>query len=180
MARLAEPPDISNVELHGTSKSVAEIVIRQFREHEVAPRLAKAIPASAVFKGLSEEQTRQLGSVCKLQTFSQGDRLVEQGGDSSQALLILSGKVSVSIDDQEVGKVGTGESLGEVSLLRNLPHTATATALEPVEAAALGRIDMESLVRRRPDIGLILYRNLAAQLGEKLMRADRRMMGLAE
>ena len=53
-------------------------------------------------------------------------------------------------------------------------------ALEAVEAAVLGRDEMESLVRRRPDIGLVLYRNLAAQLGEKLIRADRRMMGMAD
>ena len=180
MARLAEPPDTSSIELHDATKPVAEIVMRQFREREIAPRLAKSIPTSAVFQGLNSEQTRQLGAVCSLRVYSQGERLVEQGAESSQAMLILSGSVSVSIDGQDVGTVGVGESSGEGSLLRNLPHTATAMALEAVEAAVLGRDEMESLVRRRPDIGLILYRNLAAQLGEKLTRADRKLMDLAD
>jgi len=34
------------------------------------------------------------------------------------------------------------------------------------------RDDLQDLVRQRPDIGVVLYRNLARGLGEKLRRAD--------
>lgn len=176
MARLANPPDISNIQLHEASKPIAEIVIRQFQQHEVAPRLAEAAPANAIFNGLNPEQTKQLAATCALKVFKKGERLVDQGAESSEVLLILSGSVSVTIDQQEVGVVRVGESLGEISLIQDTPHAASATALEPVESAALGRAALESLVRRRPDIGLILFRNLARQLGKKLLRADKRMM----
>ncbi len=176
MARLANPPDISNIQLHDASKPVAEIVIRHFQQFEVAPRLAEAAPANAIFKGLNPEQTKQLAAACVFRVFRKGDRLVDQGAESSEVLLILSGCVSVSIDQQEVGVVKVGESLGEISLIQATPHAASATALEQVESAVLAREALETLVRRRPDIGLILFRNLATQLGEKLLRTDRRMM----
>ena len=70
-----------------------------------------------------------------------------------------------------------GESLGELSLLRDAPHAATATALEDTETAVVERGALQALVRRRPDIGLILYRNLATQLGEKLLRTDKMLEG---
>ena len=177
MARLANPPDISNIPLHEASKPIAEIVIRQFQQCEVAPRLAEAAPSNAIFNGLNPEQTKQLAAACALKVFRKGERLVDQGAESSEVLLILSGSVSVAIDRQEVGVVRVGESLGEISLIQATPHAASATALESVESAALDRAALDSLVRRRPDIGLILFRNLATQLGKKLLRADKRMMG---
>ena len=45
-------------------------------------------------------------------------------------------------------------------------------ATETTVAGLLTREDLTRLVRRRPDIGVTLYRNLAAELGEKLRRAD--------
>jgi CRP-like cAMP-binding protein len=71
-----------------------------------------------------------------------------------------------------VGTVGAGESLGERALLTDQRHTARATAREPVEAAVLTRADLREIERMRPDIGLIIYRNLAAGLGRKLARAN--------
>jgi hypothetical protein len=51
-----------------------------------------------------------------------------------------------------------------------------------VEAAELLQRDLADLIRRRPDIGVIIYRNLAVGLGDKLLRSgnSRRDRGLAE
>ena len=40
-----------------------------------------------------------------------------------------------------------------------------------VEAAELLHRDLADLIRRRPDIGVIIYRNLAVGLGDKLLRS---------
>ena len=42
----------------------------------------------------------------------------------------------------------------------------------PVEAAELLPRDLADLIRRRPDIGVIIYRNLAIGLGDKLSRSS--------
>ena len=69
-----------------------------------------------------------------------------------------------------------GQALVKISLFQNTSYAVSATALEPVESTALGRAALESLVRRRPNIGLMLFGNLARQLGKKLLRADKRMV----
>ena len=68
--------------------------------------------------------------------------------------------------------MGPGECLGEVALLTGTEHSATAIAVGAVEAAVISRTGLEELVRLRPDIGVVLYRNLASGLGEKLRRTD--------
>jgi CRP-like cAMP-binding protein len=59
-----------------------------------------------------------------------------------------------------------------VALLTASVHSATAIARTEVRAAVLTAADLTELVRQRPDIGAVLYRNLARGLGEKLRRAD--------
>jgi CRP-like cAMP-binding protein len=74
--------------------------------------------------------------------------------------------------EEEVGSVSEGELLGEVSLLRKTPHTATAVAHGPVEAAAVCHEDLNHLLKQRSDIGVVLFRNLATGLSNKLSRTD--------
>lgn len=177
MVRLLAPLETDKLQLHDTSTGVAEIVIRQFRQREVSPQLLALVGEVAIFRGLNETQTMQLAAICTPGTYGPGEKLIEQGAPAGRALVILSGSVSVSMDGKRVGSIGPGESLGELSLLRDGPHSATATAEEQTEVAILEQDPLQKLVRRRPDIGLVLYRNLATQLGEKLLRADQKLMG---
>ena len=65
-------------------------------------------------------------------------------------------------------------ALGEVSFLNGSTHSATAVAATDMEVGVLTRERLDALVRRRPDIGTVVYRNLARGLGEKLRSADQR------
>ena len=57
------------------------------------------------------------------------------------------------------------------SNVASAPHTATAVARgEGVTAARIAYDDLTSLIRRRPDIGVVIYRNLAADVSAKLKR----------
>jgi CRP-like cAMP-binding protein len=86
--------------------------------------------------------------------------------------VLLEGEASISRGGSAVvGSVGAGECLGEMALLTTAGHSATATAATRVEAAVLGHRDLAELVRLRPDIGLLIYKNLAVGLGKKLNRS---------
>ena len=68
--------------------------------------------------------------------------------------------------------MGAGHCLGEVALLTDTAHSANAVAVDGVEVGAISRQSLESLLRSRPDIGVLVNRNLAQELGAKLRRAD--------
>ena len=88
---------------------------------------------------------------------------------------MLEGSARIEIDGRVVGTVGSGEALGEVSFLTGADHSATATAEEPMEVGTLVRGRLRGMVRRRPDIGTVVYRNLASGLADKLRRTDLRL-----
>ena len=176
MVRLLVPPDLGPIRLIPLAKPIVELIMRRFIERQVPPRIAKAIPNISLFKGLTQEQSTLLASQCTLRTYEQGEQIFAQNQKGEEAFIILEGDVEICMGDpsSRVGSIGSGECLGEISLLADTPHSATASAQTIVETAVLNHQAITELTRLRPDIGLIIYRNLAQGLGHKLKRSDER------
>jgi len=172
VARLSVPIETEGIVLTEPARGVADLVVRQFERREVLPRIAEAVHETALFRGLNDEQVTRVAGACTLAEFGKGDELFRQGEAADRMFLLLNGRATVAVGSRRVGAVEAGESLGEVSLLTGETHSATARADEAVTAAALGSRSLHELTRLRPDIGVVLYRNLALGLGRKLQRMD--------
>jgi len=173
-AKLLIPLEFEPMMLIPPVSDTAELVLAAFRRREVLPRLGEVVDRVGLFAGLEEEQVSRLAASCQHTVFEQGAEVFRQGEPCEEMYLLLEGEVSIHIAgrDQPVGTVRAGECLGEISVLTGGEHSATARAVTPVEAGVLTKKDLQSLVRLRPGIGVVLYRNLARGLGEKLRRAD--------
>ena len=174
MARLLTPLESLSMELVPPVQGLAELILRGFERQQILPRIGALIERIRLFEGLTEEQIQRFGAACGQARFAEGDRIFSAGDACSETYVLLEGEVRVLMTEGErtVGSVGPGECLGEVSLLMGTQHSADAVVSSPVRAAVLAKEDLQELVRQRPDIGVVLFRNLARGLGEKLRRAD--------
>jgi MFS family permease len=69
-----------------------------------------------------------------------GEVVLRQGDDSDRFYIIESGRVEVTDgDDQVLREEGPGDYFGEIGLLRDVPRTATITAIVPTVLLALLR-----------------------------------------
>ena len=173
MVRLNKLQDLGPLGLTDPIQAVADVVMRGFSACTIAPRMAQAIKEVPLFHGMNTEQATRLAGVCAVRNVETGHQLFAGRDPSDRLYLVLQGEVAISSDPSSrvIGTVHTGETCGEVSLLSARPHSATATAVSHIEVAELLRRDLEDLIRRRPDIGMIIYRNLAIGLGDKLLRS---------
>lgn len=172
MARLFVPVDISNVKLFEATKPTAEIILRNFSIRKLLPRLGEALPNISLFSGLSDEQTKRLAEIFSLEKYPPATKIFEPGEPSERAFVILEGEIVINAGEGEtarrVGVISGGECLGETALLNQRPHSVCAKTTQETEVAVIKQDDLLELMRRRPDIGLVLYRNLAKSLGRKL------------
>jgi N-acetylglutamate synthase-like GNAT family acetyltransferase len=173
MVRLLVPPEVSTAELTPRTRAVAELVLARFRSRSMLPRIARAVEELSLFAGLDAEQVHRLAGVGTLATFAPGEVIFREGEQDRGMHLVLAGEVAIARAGSPgpVGVVKRGECLGEMSLLTTAAHSATATARTGVETAVLDQRDLAELIRLRPDIGLLIYRNLAVGMGEKLKRS---------
>ncbi|MDH3623602.1 MAG: GNAT family N-acetyltransferase [Myxococcales bacterium] len=156
------------------AKPVFEMVIRNLNTRAIQPQLVKLLPSTRLGHGLNREQVSRLSTLFETVSFADTETIVKTGERDARLYILLSGaaRVFAGSPQEEVGSVSQGELLGEVSLLRKTPHTATAIADGPVEAAAVHHKDLNRLLEQRSDIGVVLFRNLATGLSNKLSRTD--------
>jgi len=172
MQRFYVPVRTTGHHLIEEAEPVFETVIRNLSTRAIQPKLVRLLPTTRLGQGLNREQVGRLSTLFETMSFSDGDTIIKAGERDARLYILLSGVARVLSGDEEVGLVAQGELLGEVSLLRKTPHTATAIAEGTVEAAAARHEDLTQLLEQRSDIGLVLFRNLATGLSNKLSRTD--------
>ena len=80
-----------------------------------------------------------------------GTELMRQGDPGDRFYLIADGRAGVAVDGRHLVTLTAGDFFGEIALLRDVPRTATVTALTDVEVLALDRDDFLSAVAASPD-----------------------------
>lgn len=68
-----------------------------------------------------------------------GSTVIRQGQKGDHFYIVVSGSLQVTIDERTVRQLGAGDSFGEIALLRNVPRTATVSALESSQLMSLER-----------------------------------------
>ncbi|MEI7742327.1 MAG: cyclic nucleotide-binding domain-containing protein, partial [Chloroflexota bacterium] len=70
----------------------------------------------------------------------------------------------VVVRGREVNRVGAGDGVGEIALLRDVPRTATVTALEDVVAYEIGRAPFLEAVTGHSQTSALADRVVAERL----------------
>ena len=68
-----------------------------------------------------------------------GAVVVRQGDQGSEFFAVVSGRLSVSIDGEELAELGRGDGFGEIALIRNVSRTATVRATTDAVLLTVGR-----------------------------------------
>jgi CRP/FNR family cyclic AMP-dependent transcriptional regulator len=116
--------------------------------------------------GVPEGELAELAHIVRRREVRAGEILWNEGDEAAAMLLIVDGRVSVSLrvpGDRavEVSTHGRGEALGEVPLLDGGYHSATVQAIEPTSVLALSRADFAALVSRSHPTAFALKRRIA-------------------
>ena len=84
--------------------------------------------ANSFFAQFEPESLRRLADSSQACHFAAGECLIEQDSCSTDVLILEKGQAIVSVavngEFQNVARIGPGEIVGELSLLRNAPHSA--------------------------------------------------------
>ena len=112
-----------------------------------APEGTALLRGISIFSPLSPVKIESLAGSLTTETASAGTAVVREGDVSDRFLVIVSGRVEVTQDGKHLRFEGPGEFFGEIGLLRDVPRTATVTAVEDTTLYSLARDDFLDAVR---------------------------------
>ncbi|MEO6021290.1 MAG: MFS transporter [Knoellia sp.] len=94
-----------------------------------------------IFAPVAPPTLEALASRLVMVSASTGTAVVREGETSDRFYVIRSGSVEVTAQGRVLRVESAGDFFGEIGLIRDVPRTATVTALEPTELLALDRDD---------------------------------------
>jgi CRP-like cAMP-binding protein len=131
-----------------------------FRDNDFDQLLA-TVP---LFSACSQKELVQISRLLTPLNLPAGKVLADHGSHRRQFIVIVEGKATVTIDGQEVAKLGPGDFIGEISLLDGGPQTATVTADTDLVAEVAGHREFLTLMLDAPELTRSILRGVAARL----------------
>lgn len=124
----------------------------------------KALRRAPVFADLSQKELAQLARVTEDIEADAGRVLIREGDRGHEFFVLMDGEVRVDRRGQDLGKRSAPDILGEISILEQVPRTATVTAETPVRAFVLTDRAFRQLVKQHPNVELKVLRTLAKRV----------------
>jgi len=109
------------------------------RATEVPVERLELLRANPIFAPLPASTLEQLAHALEEVPAPAGEEIVRQGESGDRFYLIKQGGFDVYVDGEPVQSLETGDSFGEIALLRNVPRTATVRARTEAVLYALDR-----------------------------------------
>ena len=133
----------------------------------------ESIRSVPLFASLDDEAAAELRNLLSDKTVAQNTRLFRQGDKGDAMYLIESGRVRISIRDDDkqeltLAELAQGDFFGEMSIIDGRQRSANADVIEDARLAVLSRDAFLSFVRTSPDVAL----EMLSALTDRLRRTD--------
>ena len=129
---------------------------------------AALVRATAIFRGLTDDQVAAVWSQAKVVNLVRGNVLFRQNSPSDTIYIVLSGRFEVWIEgrNQAISEIGVSELIGETGFFSGASRNATLIAARDSVVLALDRQSFERVAREVPAIYQTLLGALARRLAE--------------
>jgi len=126
-----------------------------------------------MFEGLTEQELRRVGAICREAKYAKGQIVTSQGEEGDEMFIVRDGLVEVTVGEAGEGprtvvNLGTGQVVGEMALVDRGPRSATVRCVTDATLNVIERDAFEKMCQSSAQIGMVVYRNLAADLSFKL------------
>jgi CRP/FNR family cyclic AMP-dependent transcriptional regulator len=133
----------------------------------------EAIRSVPLFASLDDDAAVMLRSLLKVREVARGAPLFRAGDKGDAMYLIESGRVRISVKDQEkkeivLAELARGDFFGEMSIIDGNPRSADAKVIEDARLAILSREDFMEFIHSNPVVTL----EMLSAVFKRLRRTD--------
>jgi MFS family permease len=108
------------------------------------------VAAVPLFEPLPPISLEKLARAALVERVRVGATVVVQGERGDTFYVVVDGSLEVDVDGSIIRTLGPGDVFGEIALLRDVPRTATVSAMTPTTLLAIRRMDFLAAVLGSP------------------------------
>jgi len=119
-----------------------------------------------LFTDLPPSDLKQIAAIAGEQIYDDGTVIAREGDPGNELLVIVEGEVGILTGGREFARRGRGDYVGEMAVLDGEPRSASLIARGSVRALRIGRRELETIMRERPETSHAMLLVLARRLRE--------------
>jgi CRP-like cAMP-binding protein len=123
-----------------------------------------------LFASLSESEREELAESFEVKSTVAGKQLIDERTGGYSFFALAAGQARVSIDDNEVAALNSGDCFGEMALLGDGRRTASVTTTTPATVYVMFGTEFRRLQQSHPEV----VGQIRALMRERLIRQARR------
>lgn len=170
MVKLNLPYSLENGDFTAHARKMVQIIDRSFEDQKLGLAIINLLRPLSMFAGLGDGELRKVARLFTQKLYRPGEQVFAKGDSGDEAYVVLRGKISIQLerDSAAVAQLGDGKIFGEMAFLDGAPRAAFAFATQPSILLVMKRAGFTDIVRREPNLGMMVMRNLAHDLALKL------------
>ncbi|HYE30171.1 MAG TPA: cyclic nucleotide-binding domain-containing protein [Methylomirabilota bacterium] len=154
------------------ARGIAETVDQNFQDQKVGVAIINLLRGLPFLEGLGDGELRKVARLFTQKLFRPGEKIFGKGDQGNEAYVIMRGQIDIIIEEntKPIASFGIGQIFGELAFLDGAPRTAIAVASQPSILLVLARSSFNSLVQHEPHLGMVVMRNMAIELSNRLRK----------
>jgi CRP-like cAMP-binding protein len=124
-------------------------------------QLLQGVP---LFASCSKAELERIASLADELDLAEGATLIREGERGREFLVVVDGTVRVTKRGRTVRELGSGDFIGEIALISDVPRTATVTATSPVRLLVVTDRAFRGLIEEMPSIATKVLQSLGERL----------------
>jgi CRP/FNR family cyclic AMP-dependent transcriptional regulator len=117
-----------------------------------------------LFARCSKADLQRIAALADEVDFGEGKTLMREGTQGREVFVVVEGDLHVTREGKALGDLGAGDVVGEMSLVADVPRTATVTATTPVRLLVLTKRGFLELLTQSPSIATKVLQSLGERL----------------
>jgi len=130
------------------------------------------IQQSDLFWGMDRNFVKEVMEIAARESYQKGDFLFHEGDPANYFYILIKGRIKLTVG--ESGPVvytvdNAGEAFGWSSLIGREEYSASGQCLEPTVLDNFQAGQIQKVIEKYPDQGLVFFKRLAELLGHRLL-----------
>lgn len=131
-----------------------------------------------MFRDLSRQEVEAFATYVQAYSAPKGCKLLIEGSKERYMFFVTDGKVDIYKNgadyrsEKKLATVRPGKSIGEMSLIDGLPHSATAIVSEPATLLLITYHNYDKLTQTQPELALKLIQKIALLMSLRLRQTS--------
>ena len=140
--------------------------------------MADMLERADMFTDLTRQEVETIAGFTQAYSAAAGTTVLSEGGKESYMFVVAEGKINIRKEGadykttKKLATVRAGKTIGEMSLLDGMPHSATAVVVEPAKLLMITRSHFEKFTHDHPELALKLVLKISALMSLRLRRTS--------